>query len=222
MSANLSRLKYAYLHGFGGSPLSTKGVQLQRWFAKELKTDLDRPDLNLPNFREQCLSHMLRFLEEKLRTADSKWLLIGSSFGGLLSTLLTQRQPDAIHSLILLAPAFNPVERWRTKFDIHQWKIDGFLSHFNPSTQRDEPLNYRFYEDLQNYPPYPIVTTCPITIIHGLEDDVVPIETSREYFRQLQANNSHPLGFFEVRDDHHLRTKKTLNLIQKSILSHVK
>ena len=150
--------------------------------------------------------------------SNSIWFLIGSSFGGLVSTLVAQRQPNSIHSLLLLAPAFNPIQRWTSKFDINQWKINGYQNHFNPNIQTEEPIDYEFFHDLHSHPSYPIVTTCPITIIHGLHDDVVPIETSREYMQQIRLETKYPTLIIEADDDHHLRKKKTLNTIKKIIL----
>jgi predicted esterase YcpF (UPF0227 family) len=59
-------LRYAYLHGFASSPLSTKGVQLHRWFEKDLNISLDLPDLNIPSFRKQCLSNMVDHIEKTI------------------------------------------------------------------------------------------------------------------------------------------------------------
>jgi len=59
-------LRYAYLHGFAGSSLSTKGVQLHRWFQNKLNISLDLPDLNIPSFREQSLSKMVDHIEQNI------------------------------------------------------------------------------------------------------------------------------------------------------------
>lgn len=58
--------RYAYLHGFASSPLSTKGVQLSQWLKNELQITLDLPDLNIPSFREQSLSNMINHVEKKI------------------------------------------------------------------------------------------------------------------------------------------------------------
>ncbi|CAF0735060.1 unnamed protein product [Adineta steineri] len=217
-----SILRYAYLHGFASSPLSTKGVELQRWFQNELNLSLDLPDLNIPSFRKQCLTHMVDHIEQNIIQSNSNWYLIGSSFGGLVSTLVAQRQSKLIHSLLLLAPAFNPIQRWSSKINIEQWKNQGFINYFNPSKQCDEPIDYQFFRDLHSYPSYPIVTTCPITIIHGLKDDVIPIETSREYMQRIHTINQYSTNMIEVNDDHHLRKKKTIYIIKKIILDQQK
>lgn len=59
-------VKYVYLHGFASSPLATKGVQLQKWFEKELNIKLDIPNLNIPSFREQSLSNMVDYVERNI------------------------------------------------------------------------------------------------------------------------------------------------------------
>ena len=146
------------------------------------------------------------------------WSLIGSSFGGLVSTLVAQRQPRLIQSIVLLAPAFNPSQLWTSQMNMEQWKTAGFLNHFNPARQCEEPVDYAFFRDLQSYSAYPLVTSCPVAIVHGLHDDVVPIETSREYYQQLRASNKHPTSLAEVDDDHHLRKEQTLHLIEGILL----
>lgn len=67
MAKNLVRLKYAYLHGFASSSLSAKGVQLHRWFDKKLNLSLELPDLNIPSFREQCLSNMVDHIDKQIQ-----------------------------------------------------------------------------------------------------------------------------------------------------------
>ncbi|CAF2007366.1 unnamed protein product [Rotaria magnacalcarata] len=210
-------LRYAYLHGFASSPFSTKGVQLSQWFRNDLNITLDLPDLVIPSFRKQCLSTMVDHIEKKIIKSNSTWIFIGSSFGGLVSTLVTQRQPKLIRSLVLLAPALNPLELWTSKINVEQWKKDGFMNFFNQNTQRDESIDYGFLLDLQTYSSYPVVTTCPITIIHGIHDDVVPIQASREYMKKIRLLNKHSISLIEVDDDHYLRKDETLNTIKKVI-----
>ncbi|CAF4621934.1 unnamed protein product, partial [Rotaria magnacalcarata] len=41
---------------------------------------------------------MVDHIEKKIIKSNSTWIFIGSSFGGLVSTLVTQRQPKLIHS----------------------------------------------------------------------------------------------------------------------------
>ena len=228
-------IRYAYLHGFASSPLAHKAVQLSRWFRDELNLSLDVPDLNVPSFREQSLTRIVDHMENYIASqidrrshsvlssgiyleSNSGWLLIGSSFGGLAATLLAQRQPTSIRALLLLAPAFDPVQIWTSKMNIEQWKAVGFMDHHNPTTQSDEPVAYDFFCDLERHPSHPLVTTCPLSIIHGVHDDMLPIDTSREYIKRLRAASKHPVMLTEVDDDHHLAKPETLETIKRAIL----
>ncbi len=56
------------------------------------------------------------------------------------------------------------------------------------------------HDDSLRHPAYPKLT-CPTLIIHGTDDEQVPIETSRSYALE------HPnVKLVEVRDDHGLAT----------------
>ena len=228
-------LRYAYLHGFASSPLASKATHLSRWFRDELNLSLDVPDLNVPSFREQSLTHIVDHMHTYIASkidrlasprlsfeiyveSNANWLLIGSSFGGLTATLLAQRQPHAIRALLLLAPAFDPVQIWSSKMNIDQWKAVGFIDHHNPTTQSDEPVTYDFFRDLERHPSHPLVTTCPLRIIHGVHDAMVPIDTSRRYVRRLRDVSEHPVTLTEVDDDHHLAKPDTLESIKRAIV----
>jgi uncharacterized protein len=150
--------------------------------------------------------------------SNVKCCFIGSSFGGLIATLVAQRRPSFIHSLLLLTPAFNPVRIWSSKLNVERWQQIGSINMYNSVQKCDMPIDYSFYLDLQLHAAYPLVTTCPITIIHGLQDEIVPVETSRKYYQTLLASSKHPLGLIEVDDDHHLRKETTLHTIENVIL----
>lgn len=59
-------VRYAYIHGFASSPLSTKGVQLSQWLQKDFNIALELPDLNIPSFRQQSVSRMIDHIEKKI------------------------------------------------------------------------------------------------------------------------------------------------------------
>ena len=151
------------------------------------------------------------------KASRTSWSFVASSFGGLASMILAQRRPDRVHSIVLLAPAFDPVRIWKSNMNIDQWKRNGYLNHYNSVSKREEPVNYEFFDDLKKHPAYPIVKSCPITIVHGRDDFIVPIESSREYCRKLVEPSRFPTRLIEVDDDHHLAKAKTLEIIETAI-----
>ena len=105
--------RYAYLHGFGGSPKSTKAGLLAPKFADAGLT-LFRPDLNVPSFEQLTYSSALTGLDAlDAREGDgAKWRFIASSLGGYLGARWAQLNPDRVDRLLLLCPGFDMMGRW--------------------------------------------------------------------------------------------------------------
>ncbi|CAF0971235.1 unnamed protein product [Didymodactylos carnosus] len=213
-------LRYAYLHGFASSASSKKGVALKAWFSSVLNKDLLLPDLNIPSFQTLSVTKIVDTLEKTLVDSNCRWCLIGSSLGGLCATLLTQRQKELIHSLILLCPALEAEKLWSLKLSetqLNEWKTSGVKNYFHYITQKEEPLHYEFYNNLKEQINYPLVN-CPVTIIHGIDDDLVPIETSRHYVQLLKQQQNRNIKLIEVQDDHLLSKPDTTKIILKTVV----
>jgi uncharacterized protein len=106
--------------------------------------------------------------------------LIGSSMGGLVGLNYAHRYGGVAH-LLLLSPALNYLFGERVGLSLAQWQAEGVGEPFHFGFNRPVRLYYklveidgRFYQTLPPLPP-------PITIIHGTEDEVVPITASRAY-----------------------------------------
>jgi pimeloyl-ACP methyl ester carboxylesterase len=85
--------KVIYLHGLESTSQSGKARQFAQKFTGMLTPDFTGP------FEERM---------QQLRPilADKKdWVIIGSSFGGLMGTVFTCEHPQQVRKLILLAPA---------------------------------------------------------------------------------------------------------------------
>src|ERR1700689_49970 len=100
-------MRALYLHGFASGPRSTKGVAFERHFAGVLA--IERLDLRVPSLEHLRLSAMIDTVRDALADAT---LLIGSSLGGLTAARVAERDPR-VTKLVLLAPAFQLVARWR-------------------------------------------------------------------------------------------------------------
>lgn len=101
--------KLIYLHGLESDSNSGKARQFHEWF----------PGTVTPDFTgsfEERMSQLQPILEpsRKLVLSEAKnhslrdapqWTIIGSSFGGLMGTVYTCKNPTRVRRLILLAPA---------------------------------------------------------------------------------------------------------------------
>ncbi|MGL5133723.1 MAG: YqiA/YcfP family alpha/beta fold hydrolase, partial [Planktothrix sp.] len=65
--------------------------------------------------------------------------------------------------------------------------------------KRDLPLHYQFLEDLALYPDEQLQRQIPTLILHGINDQVIPIQASRNYSktrpwaRLVELNSDHSL-----------------------------
>lgn len=108
--------------------------------------------------------------------------LVGSSFGGLIS-LIAASQDSMMHELALKSPVTEPVEFWKKRLGdkkIQKWKEEGVM-HYDACGENFE-LSYDFWEDLQTYDTLELAKNidCPILIVHGDSDTVVPIKQSQD------------------------------------------
>lgn len=176
---------YIYLHGFASSPASKKAQYLRDRFAS-VGINLNIPDLNQGDFSHLTLTRQLEQLESEFPTVSKPIIVIGSSFGGLTAAWLAE-QNLCVEQLILLAPAFNFLSEWFLKLGtekLNQWKDQGNLSVYHYAENRNLPLHYQFFEDLSQYSDQQLQREIPTLIIHGIEDEIIPIQASRNYAEQ--------------------------------------
>ncbi|MBE9043045.1 alpha/beta fold hydrolase [Pleurocapsales cyanobacterium LEGE 10410] len=202
---------YIYLHGFASSPRSSKAQYLRDRFAKQ-EIELEVLDLNQGDFSSLTLTRQIQQTVAAIKDRSSV-TLIGSSFGGLTSTWVAQRQ--RVNQLILLAPAFGFPHSWYSRLlpdQIKHWRESGYLSVYHYGEGREIPLHYQFLEDADNYSRSELKRSLPTLIIHGIHDDVVPIQVSRDYAKQhsqvklVELDSDHGLNdvqeriWLEIRD----------------------
>jgi uncharacterized protein len=173
---------YIYLHGFVSGPGSTKAKYIQACFAK-LGIELKVPDLNQDDFTHLTVSRQISQVLDLFPTDGEPVTLIGSSLGGWISAIIAQDRPQ-VERLILLAPAFDFLDHWLPKIgdrELIAWQNSGYLPIYHHAIKNLSPLHYDFLVDARRYPLSEIDRFLPTLIIHGINDDVIPISASRSY-----------------------------------------
>ena len=193
-----------YLHGFASGPLSEKAVYFSRRL-REKEFDVVVPDLNLPTFEQMTVSSQLKIVEALLAGKNPRSvLLVGSSMGGLLSTMLSTKH-ESISGLVLLAPGFGLDRRWQSVFGegaLETWREQGFLEVHHYAYDRVMPLAVSFLDDALKYQTDKLRVSIPTLVVHGKQDDVVPVEESIA-FAEL---NPDYVNLHVVDDDHFLQS----------------
>lgn len=187
-----------YLHGFASGPGSAKAVDLARRFAADGRR-MEIADLTPgpTGFERSTPASMLAIAEGLLAAAPGPHALVGSSLGGWLSAVAASRDPR-IERLVLLAPAFNLVERWRGRLspaELDGWRRDGLeVDHHATGTRRR--IGWAFFEDAGRWPAYPGVGV-PTLVIAGGQDDTVPLADIERFVERT------PSARLVVLDDGH-------------------
>jgi uncharacterized protein len=193
-------MEYIYLHGFASSPESAKAQNIKKRFDK-ISTHIKIPDLNAGNFSELTISRqinqvVLEFDEKQAIT------LIGSSLGGLTSAHIAEKY-ESVQKIVLLAPAFAFLSHWLPKLgdkNLQLWQKEKYLSVYHHREKRELPLSYDFITDALLYQECQLQRAIPTLIIHGLKDEVIPIEASRNYsvsrpwVQLVELDSDHALG----------------------------
>jgi predicted esterase YcpF (UPF0227 family) len=191
-------MQYLYLHGFASSPRSQKAQDLVRRFAQAGRSLLV-PDLNQNDFTHLTLTRQLQQVEPLL---SQPTIVIGSSLGGLTAAWLGERNL-LIDRLILLAPAFDFLAHWLPKLgmaQVQQWQQEGFLQVYHHGENQPLPLSYRFVEDAGKYQEAALQRLVPTVILHGVDDEVIPIAASQNFARTrpwvnlIELDSNHALA----------------------------
>jgi len=189
--------KTFYLHGFASSP---KSYKVQYFLGRS--PELVVPDLNYFNQETFQTLTVSRQVQQVRQLLSEPSYLIGSSLGGLTAAILAEKYPELVKKIVLLAPAFRFTDNWQKRLGkeaIERWQIKGTLPIYHYSYEQEIDLHYGFFQDALTYCHYPFNNTVPTLIIHGIHDDVVPIEVSQAYAQDKPLVTLSP-----VDDDHNL------------------
>ncbi|RCJ19359.1 esterase [Nostoc sp. ATCC 43529] len=194
-------MQYIYLHGFASSPKSAKARYFSDRFT-EIQTELKIPDLNAGDFSQLTITRQIAQVAAELPKDSTPVTIIGSSLGGLTAIHLAQQYLQ-IQRLVLLAPAFGFLSHWLPKLtdeQIQGWQQEKYLMVYHYEEGGLLPLNYNFVTDAAQYQEEILQRPISTLILHGKNDEVIPIEASRDFERSrpwvelVQLDSDHALA----------------------------
>jgi hypothetical protein len=181
-----------YLHGFLSSGVSTKAQFFRERFGTRADAAFHALDFNPTprDFETMTVTGQINRVRQYLLDHDlagpgageaGKELtgLIGSSFGGWVGLHYAHRF-GGIGRLLLLAPALVGLTGIVSEEEAKQWQDLGTAPVYHPAFERELPVSYDLHADSLRYLE-PVEPAAPTLIIHGRDDEHVPIDHSRAY-----------------------------------------
>jgi uncharacterized protein len=194
-------IEYIYLHGFASGPNSQKANVFKDSF-KKAGLSLTIPDLQQGDFENLTLSKQIALVQKIIdEKPDVRFALIGSSMGGYIAELVAETRKE-IEALYLMAPGFNFLSRW---MDNMGWGKNSFSSMphliqiFHYRYNKELTLNTNLFRDATSWDSVTLTRSIPIRIVHGVDDETVPIQESRDY-----ASSRSECQLIELDSDHGL------------------
>jgi pimeloyl-ACP methyl ester carboxylesterase len=200
-----------YLHGFSSAPGGNKGRFVRRW-AEGRGIGFHAPDLNLPSFGALTVTAQVEAVEGLVRGLPEPPVLVGSSLGGFVATAVAH-QGAPLRALLLLAPAIHFAARRLVHPAWAGYRARGELEVFHHGAGRPLRLGPELLRDLPQWQDdHAWRIAAPTTILHGRQDEAVPLAESEAYAARNPGTVLHVLE-----DDHGLLAPASLALLEAEL-----
>ena len=187
IEVGLMKMKVLFAHGFEGTPNGGKPTYMR----EELGWDVVAPVMSANGWN----------IEQDSEKFD---LVAGSSMGGLAAANASRLRPEMGFGVLLIAPAFGLEEMWYNRLSVDemkQWETsDAYLYQ---GFELEMTLGWDFMQTAMEMS-WPELNH-PTVILHGLQDDVVPIEHSR----RIADRDDRVIAMIELEDGHRMQEAKS-------------
>ena len=221
-----------FLGGFKSDMTGSKALYLEAWCRKNdqsfVRFDYLGHGASSGRFQDGTIGS---WRDDALAVLDTitqgPQLLIGSSMGGWIALLLALTRPERIAGIVAIAAAADFTETliWQRLSAAEQEHLRHNGVWQRPSEYSDDPYPISFQlieEGRQHLLLYQaqIPITCPVRLLHGMQDADVPWQTSTAIATRLSSDNVRVLL---IKDgEHRLSRPQDLELISAAVaeLSH--
>jgi len=188
-------MRVLFAHGFEGSPEGGKPT----FMVDELGWDVIAPVMSEKGWN---IEQETAVLLEHIDSGDFD-IIAGSSMGGLAAANASALRPDATFGLLLIAPAFGLAEMWHNRLttsEMDEWERNDAYAY--QGFELDISLAWDFMQTAERMS-WPKLNH-PTVILHGIQDDVVPIENSR----RVASDDENVIALMELEDGHRMQNAK--------------
>lgn len=173
------------VHGFG-SRLASEFDELDA-FLKEHQYPTMRFNIyDVSDDNDSAWNVWIRRCEEKMKEAlaqNEQVVVIGFSMGGVIASYLASIYP--VQSLILVAPAFQFLDYAK----IEQASVNKIRSIISSASRDHKGLGSSqtrcFMDIISHFKDSIEHVSCPVLILHGLDDEIIPLRSSRKAYERI-------------------------------------
>lgn len=208
-----------FVHGSPGSWDNFKAYFKDAQLLQKFKIfSVDRPGFGKSDFGQtetdlgaeaDLLVQILNYIK-----SDVKPILVGHSLGGPVISKMAMDYPEKIGALLILAGSIDPQQekqewfrkpgKWLGKIGLLPKILD--VSNLEIIALKNELIKMLpFWKNIQ----------CPVTVIHGTADVLVPIENAHFAERMLQHNVN--TRFIYIKNENHFLPWRQYDLVVKNI-----
>ena len=167
-------MKILFAHGLEGSPNGSKPT----WMKESLGWEIICPEMSNNGW---TIADQTEVIAKAIAENEDIDIIMGSSYGGLAIANVSERFAEQNLRLVLLAPAFGLAENFRSiagEQGLTEWENSGSRQYFHHGFGHEVEFGWDFITsaDEMSWPNL----YHPTIILHGSQDDIVPIESSRK------------------------------------------
>lgn len=183
------------IHGFG-KRLHTEFDPLATYFEQRhyAVIQFDIYDINNPDDADS--KQWIERCEKKLLEITKQYkhiVLIGFSMGGVIASYLASI--FAVDQLILVAPAFEYISA-HTVLEYGVKAVKNIYQNQPPKEEKPSSKQTTAFTEIVNTYRESIASVdCPVLLLHGLKDEVIPLSSSRNAYQKIKGK--HRLICFE-------------------------
>ena len=189
-----------WLGGFRSDMLGTKAERLDEWAAGTgrafLRFDYSGHGESDGAFEDGSIGEWAAdALAAFDALTDGPQILVGSSMGGWIATLLAKQRPERLAAIVFIAPApdFTEALMWPS---FTQAQKDAIMNNGRleqPSDYADEPeiITRKLIEDGRNnlVMTGSVPVAAPVRILQGMKDDAVPWPHAMKFAEQIESED---------------------------------
>ena len=185
-----------FVHGFRSHCDGAKSRSLSRWAGRHdhawLRFDQRGCGLSGSDFRRFALTGAIDDLHRVLDAlGEPPCLLVGSSLGALIAVHVAASGRHHVEGLLLLAPALRFTDRFihghLDTRDLDRWRSRGYRWFPDLYEGGCYRLDYSFCADALCYGAPPGELPCPVRVIHGGRDELLPVGDTKDWLETLRC-----------------------------------